>query len=110
MQPASRLAQLFNGSRDIGLVPRRDQCQVNIRRRNESNGKVFERRDQFGEFLCNVRSNLDADEYATDRAAALAPVTDPMEVVCTGLGVRVCLPDDCTVVVAWGFRGCACVR
>jgi hypothetical protein len=37
---------------------------VNIGRRNESNGKAFERLDQSGEFLGDVRSNLDADEHA----------------------------------------------
>jgi hypothetical protein len=61
LQAANRLPKLFDGSRDIGLVPRRHQCKVDIGRRNKSNGKVLERLDQP---LSNVRSDFDADERA----------------------------------------------
>jgi hypothetical protein len=56
---------------------------VNIGRRNKSNWKVFQRLDQSGELLCNVGSNLDADEYANGLDGNIGTITDPTE-VCTG--------------------------
>ena len=107
--PPSRLAQLLSGSRDIGLVPWRDQCQVNIGRRNKSNWKVFQRLDQSGELLCNVRSNLDADEYANGLDGNIG-THHGSDGGLHGARRQSLLAGRLHSRGRMGVRGCACVR
>jgi hypothetical protein len=73
-----------------------------MRRRNKSNWKVFKRLDQSGELLCNVRSNLDADEHASGLDCNIG-AGHGSDGGLHGLDFNVCMLDDCKVVVAWAF-------